>query len=444
MHALRRGSIAAGLAGSGSESRWAAAEEPLGEIRLSACDHSAVRCLNHYDTFRKYECLTCGDILMCECERELALAFLPHQVRYGTEFGIRKRYPVTRFAPGICAACRGESEAPHPKAATWDRKGKVERFYWREIQKTYFALARRWLTASGESVSDILDFKARFPGVDSSLRREAREHWKTVHRTAPKYDTTEETEASFLADTPVPTEVIDVPYVQTERGDQQLGKWLNATGHMVSAEAVAVEWYEGQGYRVLRCERALASGWVATLLARVIQDSEDPRQRMCFRQSTVGWRSDNRSTPLISFSLPEDFGSAAYFDRRRTAIESELQRLRTVPSIADEYERCFDASEGLRDYLWAAGDPPREIARTALGVLPGAFVLDSIDWVIRDFWNRLPGWPDILAYRDDGFLFAEVKSPHDKLSQEQMNWFRWAINSARVPCEILRVRRAAR
>lgn len=411
---------------------------------MSACDHRNLRCLNQYDTFRKYECLTCGDVLMCECERELAIAFLPHQTHRGSEFGTRKRFRVTGFALGVCPACRDEQEPPHPMAATWGRKGKVERFYWREIQKTYFTLAKGWLAAHGESVNDILDLKARFPEVDDTLRREAHEHWKAAHRKAPKYDMTEETGASFLQETPVPTTVIDVPYVQIARDGQQIGRWLNEAEQAVGVEAIAAEWYAAQGYRVLRCERALPSGWVGTLLARVIQDPDDPRQRTCLRGSTLGWRSDDRSTPLISFSLPEDFGSVAYFERRRSDIERELDALRTVASLVDEYERRFEASEGLRDYLWAADDLPVETARTALAVLPAAFVLDAIDWVIRDFWNRQPGWPDVLAFRDDAFLFAEVKSPHDTLSKDQMNWFRWAINVAQVPCEVLRVRRATR
>lgn len=408
---------------------------------MSPCDHKAVRCLNHYDTFRKYECLTCGDVVICECERELACASFPHQVRHGSEFGTRKRYQVTGFARGICPECRGESETPHPMAATWGRKGKIERFYWREIQKTHFALARRWLAAHGETVADILEFKARFPEAESSLSREAREHWKTVHRTNPKYDTAEETEASFLAKTPVRTRFIDVPYLQVERDGQQLGKWLNSAGQAVGVEAVAAEWYEQQGYSVLRCERALASGWVATFLAGVIQDPDDPRQRSCLRSSTTGWRSNNRSTPVIAFALPEDFGSSAYYARRGPAIQFELQRLRAAPSLPEEYERRLGLSEGLRDYLWATEEPLLHTTKTALAVLPRAFVLDSIEWLIQDFWNRQPGWPDLLAYRDAEFVFAEVKSPHDSLSREQMNWFRWAINDARVPCELLRVRR---
>ncbi len=56
-------------------------------------------------------------------------------------------------------------------------------------------------------------------------------------------------------------------------------------------------------------------------------------------------------------------------------------------------------------------------------------------------WNRQPGWPDLLLQSSSEYRFAEVKSPHDKLSLEQLQWFRWAVTEAEIPCEICRVRR---
>ncbi|MFX0210685.1 MAG: hypothetical protein ACFFDT_32195, partial [Candidatus Hodarchaeota archaeon] len=34
-----------------------------------------------------------------------------------------------------------------------------------------------------------------------------------------------------------------------------------------------------------------------------------------------------------------------------------------------------------------------------------------------------------------------VKSPNDKLSLEQMQWFEWAIEKVKIPCEICRIKK---
>ena len=166
---------------------------------MRACKHNKVNCLNHYDTFRKYLCSECGGIFICDCERELAKAFLPHQIDLAQEYGTRKRFKVNGFAALLCAECRGEDEEPHPRAAIWGQKGKVERFYWREIFKTECELTLDWLNEQGENIKDITDYRSRFPAITKEINRKARQHWQNTHKANPKYDLTERTEASFLS-----------------------------------------------------------------------------------------------------------------------------------------------------------------------------------------------------------------------------------------------------
>lgn len=80
---------------------------------MKNCPHENVICLNHYETFRKYLCQDCNNVLMCDCEKELALQFLPYQTKFGTEYGTQLKYPVSGFAEKICKECRGEKEEAH-------------------------------------------------------------------------------------------------------------------------------------------------------------------------------------------------------------------------------------------------------------------------------------------------------------------------------------------
>jgi hypothetical protein len=405
------------------------------------CEHSKVRCLNHYATFRKYQCENCGGVYICECERQLALAFLPHQVHFATEYGTRAEYSVTGFAPNICAECRGEKEEAHPLAAIYGRKGKIERYYWREIYKTYCGYVLDWLSQNSEQVKDIFEFQARFPDKTQEFERKAKEYWQSAHKKNPKYNLKERTEAEFLSRVKVPVTKIEAEYRQIGKDGQQIGKWVNQAGELVSVEQIAKERYASNGYQVVACERTLISVWVATFLAHTIQDSSDLQVRPTFRHSTGGWTSQNRNTRLAVINLPTDFGSSEYYKRRKTALDTSIQQLKVANSLLSLFNELMDESESLRGYLWVNDDKAIEVAQFALNVLPKELVVACIEWAVQDFWHRQPGWPDLFVYRSSDFVFVEVKSPYDELSQEQMNWFEWAIEEAHIPCEICRVQR---
>jgi len=404
------------------------------------CKHLSIRCLNHYEIFRKYLCEDCGGIYICQCEKELALTFLPYQVNNAQEYGTRKRFLVTGFAPNMCAECRGETEMSHPRAAIYGQKGKVERYYWREIYKTYCQYILEWMNQNSEKTKDILEFQKRFPGVAKELKKKAKNRWKTVAKQNPKYNMKEPTDAEFLARTPIPEVHISVEYRQAEKGNQKIGKWVSRDGSLVPVEQIATELYASQGYSVLRCERLLISTWVATFLSPSIQDITDPRERTVFRNSTKGWTSRNRDTGLIAILLPEDFGSVEFFKRRKDAILSNLGYIRNADNLSIVFNGLLKSSESLRDYLWVNSDIAIETAKKALNILPKDIMIASLEWAIQNFWQRQHGWPDLFVYTDNNYKFVEVKSPYDKLSQEQMQWFDWALKQ-KVPSEILRVNR---
>lgn len=320
------------------------------------------------------------------------------------------------------------------------RKSKIERFYWREIIKTFHALARDWLRDRGETVSSVLDFRSRFPEVSKELQKEARHIWQQCHKRDPKYDLSEPTQQELHLDLEIPEVVVFAPYREVARGEQTVGKWEDGAGKPVSGEAIAARFYKDQGWEVHECERRLISTLYATLCFPVVQDPKDPELQIGCRNSTRGWTSENPDTGLIAIPLPKDFGSPHHFDRRRAEYERLLQDLGRA-SLSEVFESNLDAGENLRDYLWVNEDKAVHLTRRALEVIPHDAVLRWVRWVAGDFWHRQPGWPDLLLLRDGAFRFSEVKTPNDALSQEQIRWFRWACGEEHVPCEICRVRK---
>lgn len=402
------------------------------------CTHTSVNCLNQYEYFRKYRCENCGGILVCECELFLAETFLPHQMPYGHEFGTGKRIPVTGIGR-VCTDCIGGAELSHPRAEGHGHGGKVDRFYWREIFKTYCEFVL--LHYRGQfPFDDILSFENAEPHLAHVLKQQSRRVWQGTHKREPKYNTKERTQAELLANVSVPLKEVWGEYRQIERGGQLLGRWVAPSGELVSAERLAQDWFQAQGAIVLACERRLISVWIATFLGNSIQDAGDPLSRVAMRHSTLGWSMRNRETPLIKFRMSSDFGSEHYYKRRAGVLNKCIDELRGAANIVALYDKLLPGTELIRDYLWVADNSAVELGRWALRVMPQRTVADAISWAIQHFWDRQPGWPDFLVVDDKGFKFSEVKSPLDRLSQAQMKWFQWAVTNA-VPCEMLRIKR---
>jgi len=362
-------------------------------------------------------------------------------MRFGIEYGTHRSFPVSGFAKGMCSECRGLKEEAHPRAVIYGQKGKVERYYWREIFKTICQMAYDWMQREGVSTKNISEFRSMFPQKYKELNKLARKHWQEYHRKTPKYSMKEKTEAEFLSEVKVASREISAKYVQIGKANRRLGRWLDSTGRLCSAEEIAIDHYKSLGYDVKTCERKLITIWIGTFLAQVIQDSNDPLLKHGFRQSTNGWTMTKRNTPLVHIWTPEDFGSQEYYRRRQEAIEDWLGKMKRAGDLCALFEKLLDESTPLRDYLWVNEEASVELGRIGLRLISPEMVTKCIRWTIQDFWARQRGWPDLFAVRNDGYLFVEVKSPLDELSSQQINWFRWATNESHIPCEICRLRK---
>jgi len=212
---------------------------------------------------------------------------------------------------------------------------------------------------------------------------------------------------------------------------------------LLRPENFAAEYYRKLGYQVHICERRLINTLVAAFLWTVICDSDDPLSRIC----GIGWRGERFSKlDPSSFDeryglllrLPIDFGSRAYYTRRNETIEEWVDLHRRGGQLIELYDYFLEVSTGLREYLWVCNTESEELTRAALEIIPKDMVIKMIMWTIEDFWDRHHGWPDLFIYDNKEFLFVEVKSPKDRLSLDQMRWFKWAIEN-HIPCEICRL-----
>ncbi|MCH7574255.1 MAG: VRR-NUC domain-containing protein [Candidatus Marinimicrobia bacterium] len=278
------------------------------------------------------------------------------------------------------------------------------------------------------------------PSLRKRLRDEAKKYWQKKHKIQPKYDTKERTQAEFLAQIAVPVREHHAQYVQITRGGNRIGRWLDNSGQVVGAEDIAKEYYSNLGYQVLRFERQIISAWIGAFLGKVIEDQNDPLARPGMTGSSVNWKPNNPKAIQIWVNFPPDIGRAQYYKRREGDIISAMSAIAEANNLGELFDDSWGSNYNLIDYFKAANTEDILRARLTLDILPAALVIDILHWVIKDFWARRAGWPDLLVYKMNEFRFVEVKTKHDKLSQDQMNWFEWAILTQKIPCEIMKLR----
>ena len=74
-------------------------------------------------------------------------------------------------------------------------------------------------------------------------------------------------------------------------------------------------------------------------------------------------------------------------------------------------------------------------------VLAPKDVKKIIRYLLKDYWKRYLGWPDLLIYDEAGYFFVEVKSSKDKLSEDQKTWIAGNAKELHLPFKVVKVHR---
>lgn len=399
------------------------------------CKHQDVKCLNEFELIRKYECAGCGAIMMCACDERIGRRFLPHQLEHGTELETQRRVPVSLgFQSSICRECRGLPAESHPVAAIHGRTSKIKRYYWRELAFRRMELFEEWTHAQGISPADFHGPEAR--AARRQVSQQALEEIKTLHAANPKYRFESMSQRDIIDQYSV--SVIDLHAAYLRGSEGQKSQLLDAN-QTVSVEDFVRQYFERQGYTTMFLESRPFHVLFGTYMWLLIQDPADPLNRMVGFGDRTSFDAGAPSREIWT-TLPEDFGTPGYGRRRARAISKhftcELNR-------DDDFEGLFDywlePSESFRQYLWAHKNQDVDSARKLISILSPAIIKVVLRYLVDSYWARYVGWPDLLVYRDSEFLFVEVKSSGDKLSQDQRGWIRANYEILRFPFAVAKV-----
>jgi hypothetical protein len=402
----------------------------------ATCKHQDVSCINHYEWIRKYRCKDCGEVMLCACDEKFGKRCLPHQIERAQDYGTTHQFtPVTLgFVRGVCNACRGVVEEPHPMAQSYGCSSKIPRFYWRELARETLSRFDMW--AKSQGFAGWMQAASKHAQMRKEIEREVLAEIKKQHEKVPKYSFKEDSQDDIIRQYKVETVALHGVHISEPNGL----KILDGV-EPCDPEEFAARHFRSRGYDTLFLESRPFHVLFSVFLWMLIEDPDDPfagpsgfGDRNAFDKKEKG--------PMVWITLPTDFGSAAYATRRAGAIDEHLD---FIICGKDQLRSIFDywlePSERLRQYLWAHRPEDVERARILLDVLSPDLVISLLRFLVGDYWGRYLGWPDLLCYRGTDFVLAEVKSSKDKLSQPQKEWIRLNAENLRLPFRLVKIHR---
>jgi VRR-NUC domain len=394
---------------------------------MSSCVHTRVRCLNQYELIRKYRCVDCRAVMMCGCDESRGRRFLSHQLFEGQALETGARVRVTSgFQPAICNECRGLPPAIAPTSAIPGRTSKISRYYWRELAFRGFEILSDWEERNPSATDEEHQRAAQ------DAERQALDEIKSLHAQKPKYDMRTESEADFLRR-------LNVSIENARARSTGPGRVVCPSGSEGTAEDFATEWFEQQGYRVIATESEPFHALFAVFMWVLIEDPEDPLvDDIMFGERS----SEGMGRSVVTATLPRDFGKPGYATRRAAAVQAHLESLPTTQaSLEATFDFSLEGSTNLRQYLWAHSDAAMQRARSLLPVLGPDGVRRVLAYLVKDYWGRYVGWPDLVLSRGEEIRFVEVKLGSDKLSDEQRRWIELNGSELRFGFSLLKIHR---
>jgi hypothetical protein len=264
----------------------------------------------------------------------------------------------------------------------------------------------------------------------------ALEEIKQLHARNPKYVFDDVSQQQVLEKCGVEVLDLKAEYILGVQGRAQ----LNLNSRAVGVEEFARHHLHSLGYTTLICESRPFHALFATLLWPLIQDPADSRLQIVGMADRTA--QSDQSRPLW-WLRPEDFGTVGYGRRRKAEITTYLDD--ELPDASAELSEFFDesleSSRILRTYLWADVPSAVDTAKRLLELLSPEVIKTILGYLVDSYWANYLGWPDLIAYSNRELFFAEVKSSHDKLSDDQKHWIEQNHVRLKLPFKLIKIHR---
>lgn len=210
----------------------------------------------------------------------------------------------------------------------------------------------------------------------------------------------------------------DTLLIQATRCPNDLGPWKASfrlpDGFQGFVEEVALHAFVLDGWRGVWSEAYLWSTLMAVLFWDVIF-APGPAAEALGARHPVG-------NPFPSRDMPNDLHGPDFYPRRESLIANRMNELRKLDlsdAVANGFRQHY--RQPCRP-IWNWDQIPVEILREVAVAAPIDGLLAVLDRLLRHYGEHRRGVPDLFLWNDRGTAFAEVKGPHDRLSEVQVAW----------------------
>lgn len=215
--------------------------------------------------------------------------------------------------------------------------------------------------------------------------------------------------------------VLSAPESSKERNGKS--RWEGRNGEELTVEALALQWYEEQGYKGVHCETRI----IAMIFGILFWD-------IIFAPIPGAFETPYQAAPL-------DIAEDSFFYSRQELMEKRLSEIQDgeAANIIRRVDAIHRTSEtwcvGVQWDL-ASGEDLIDIV-TCIG---GEALSLMCRVLCEDYAARQSGGPDLFLWNAEQRIckFVEVKGPGDTLRENQKVWID-ALLRASVPVEICRV-----
>ncbi|XOK59233.1 VRR-NUC domain-containing protein [Paenibacillus elgii] len=321
-------------------------------------------------------------------------------------------------------------------AERYGRTTKILRYYWREI---YFETTRRfgiWAKENGELDVQLANLK--YQSKYESIEKEVINEIKDLHEHTPKYDFQETSQQEILSQHNVEVININGAYIKQQTGKVKLLK----DGEVFGVEEYNSEYFLKRGYQVIFTESVPFHALFGVYMWILIQTTDEKNRMVGFGDRHAF--DKGMSGEMVWTLLPEDFATKGYGERRSHAIQKHLLSLpKDKMNLLWTFDYWIEPSSDLRQYLWAHRQKDIETARKIVEILPIDAIMRVLEYLVKDYWDRFCGWPDLLVYNSSEYFFVEVKSSGDKLSSDQKNWIKGNYHHLHLPFKLVKIHRSS-
>ena len=137
--------------------------------------------------------------------------------------------------------------------------------------------------------------------------------------------------------------------------------------------------------------------------------------------------------------VPADLWSPDYYSQHQSAMDQALNRLNDAESCWRWLERKLQDKWGIANPLVVWEPLLPDLLQQFLACLQAKQLQTILLDMLSNVRDQAHGFPDLFLRRDDQYEFLEVKSPTDRLSDQQLYWLR-RFTELGIKASVIRVR----